>query len=424
MKMLDIAGKDLLRAVRSVAFLAFGFAVPLLVSGIFYFAFGGLGSDEGELSLPTVQVQVVNLDQGGPGFAAGSMLVQILTPDDLAGLLQVTLADDPASARAAVDRQEADVAIIIPADLSAAMFAPAGQAAVELYQDPTETLGPGIVKGLIQQFVDGFAGSKIAVEVAREQLGAHGLTMTDAAAQSLAVQYGNWAAELGSSQQAGITALVAARPPAGAGESTDLRTTIISTIMAGMMVFFVFFTGAATAQSLLQEEEGGTLPRLFTTPTPVSSVLGGRVLASLATLLLQVTVLLVVSALVFGVKWGHPLPLGLVTLGLVLLAASFGLFVTSLLKNTRQAGIVYGGVLTILGMAGMISTFTAGAPSASRGTFDTIAHLTPHGWAVDGYQRLLGGGGLSDVLLPLAVMLALAALFFLMGLLRFRKRFM
>ncbi|MFN2167338.1 MAG: ABC transporter permease [Anaerolineae bacterium] len=423
MKMLDIAGKDLLRAVRSFAFVALGFAVPLLVSGIFYFAFGNVGAGGDGFDLPTIRVQVVNLDEGGPGFAAGQMLVQILTSEDLTSLFQVTQADDPARARAAVDRQDADVAILIPADLTAALFDPGGRAAVELYQDPTQTLGPGIVKGLVQQFVDGFAGSKIVIEVARQQFGAHGQAVSDAAVQALAAQYGVWAADLGSSQQGGTTALVEVRPPAGAGESADLLTSIVSMIMAGMMVFFVFFSGATTVQTLLQEEEGGTLARLFTTPTPISAVLGGRILASLVTLVLQVVVLLVASALIFGIHWGQPLPLALTTLGLVLLAASFGLFLASMLRSTRQGGVVFGGVLTILGMVGMINIFTAGAPSTSRGTLDIISHLTPHGWAVDGYLRLLDGGGLGDVLLPVAVTLALAAAFFLVGLFRFRKRF-
>ena len=43
-------------------------------------------------------------------------------------------------------------------------------------------------------------------------------------------------------------------------------------IMAGMLVFYAFFTGVASAGSILQEEESGTLPRLFTTPTPQSTV--------------------------------------------------------------------------------------------------------------------------------------------------------
>jgi ABC-2 type transport system permease protein len=193
--------------------------------------------------------------------------------------------------------------------------------------------------------------------------------------------------------------------------------------MAGMLVFYIFFTGAASAQSLLQEEELGTLPRLFTTPTRLSAILGGRLIATLATLIAQVVVLLVASALIFGIDWGQPLPAGLVTLGMILLAASFGLFVTSLLRDTRQAGIVYGGVLTVAGMVGMIGIFTMNVPGASPEAFSTISLLVPQGWAVRGWQVLLEGGGAGDVLPTTAVMLALSALFFGIGLVRFRRRF-
>jgi hypothetical protein len=47
MKTLDIALKDLLRSIRGPTFLAISFLVPLLVAAIFYFAFGGLASDDG-----------------------------------------------------------------------------------------------------------------------------------------------------------------------------------------------------------------------------------------------------------------------------------------------------------------------------------------------------------------------------------------
>ncbi len=424
MKTLDIAGKDLLRSVRNATFLAMGFVVPLLVSGIFYFAFGGLGSGGGGFSLPKTHVEVVNLDKAEMGFSAGQTLVDVLTSADLSDLVQVTMTADPAAARVAVDQQQAGVALIIPAGFTAALFAPQGQAAIELYQDPTLTLGPGIVKGLVQQFVDGFAGSKIAVDVARHQLDQEGMALDAAQVQQVIAGYSEWATAVGESQQQGTNDLIAVQAPGGVKNAApDLRTTIISSIMSGMMVFYIFFTGAASAQSLLQEEEGGTLPRLFTTPTPISSVLGGRILASLVTLLLQVVVLLLASALIFGIDWGQPLPLALVTLGLVLLAASFGLFLTSLLKDTRQAGIVYGGVLTVLGMVGMIGIFTAGVPGASGAAFETVSLLTPQGWGVRGYQLLLEGGNVGDIVVPVAVMLGLGAIFFVLGLFRFRKRF-
>ncbi len=423
MKTLDIAWKDILRSVRSASFLAFGFVVPLLVSGLFYFAFSGLASDKGGFTLPSTKVQVVNQDRAQMGFSAGQMLLDILTSKELAPLLQVAEVPDPAGARTAVDRQEAGVAIFIPPGFSAAMFNQEQRAAIELYHDPTLTLGPGIVKSLIQQLVDGFAGSTIAIQVAREQFAAQKMALDLATAQSIALKYGRWAAALGESRQEGGIALAEVRPPAGAQKATSLLTSIVSMIMAGMLVFYVFFTGTSLAQSLLQEEEAGTLSRLFTTPTPVSSVLGGRILATLATLVVQTGVLLLVSTLVFDINWGQPLPLSLVTLGLILLAGSFGILLISLLKNSRQAGVVTGGGLTLTGMLGMVSIFTANVPGAAKGAFDTVSLLVPQGWAVRGFQQLLDGGGVRDVLLTVAVMLALSAIFLAIGTIRFRKRF-
>jgi len=106
--------------------------------------------------------------------------------------------------------------------------------------------------------------------VAYAQLAGHGLTADASTAQAIALEYGRWTAALGESQQGGTNALIQLRRPAAKAESTNVVTNVVSTIMAGMMVFYVFFTGAASAQNLLQEEEDGTLARLFTTPTPTS----------------------------------------------------------------------------------------------------------------------------------------------------------
>ena len=49
--------------------------------------------------------------------------------------------------------------------------------------------------------------------------------------------------------------------------------------MGGMTIFYAFFTGTSTAQTILREDEDGTLPRLFTTPTTQATILGGKFLA-------------------------------------------------------------------------------------------------------------------------------------------------
>ena len=80
-----------------------------------------------------------------------------------------------------------------------------------------------------------------------------------------------------------------------------------------------------------QRKEAGTLRRLMTAPIPKASLLLGKLLGILLAGLLQMSVLILAGALLFGVKWGHaPLALGLLIL-------SFGLAITSLSKDRAGA---------------------------------------------------------------------------------------
>lgn len=423
MKVIDIALKDMLRSFRNVSALVFMFVLPLLTTGIFHFAFGGLTSDDGGFDLPVTRVQVVNLDQPVAQFgdiSAGRMLTGFLQDNRLLGLLKVSRANDEASARAAVDAQKADVAVIIPPNLTAAALAPEGSAAITLYQDPTLTIGPGIVKNIVSQFTDGFAGATIAAGVVAQQLGQQGETVDEAVMQEVITQYVAWTQALGESTSGGEHPALNVQPPSAEAESDSQIVKMIALIMAGMMIFYAFFTGASSAQSILQEDEGGTLARLFTTPTPRAAILGGKFLAVFVTLVVQVIVLVVASGLIFGVYWGEPLTVALAILGLVVVAAGFGVLLISFLKNTRQAGPVMGGVLTLCGMAGGL--FTVGFPDLPS-VFDTVSLLTPHGWALRIWKLTLDGGSVGDVLPSVVVALGLGIVFFIVGATLFRRRF-
>jgi ABC-2 type transport system permease protein len=424
MKILDIALKDLLRSLRNYFFLGFGLGVPVLMGAIFYLAFGGLAG-EGGFEIAQVDVVIVNLDEPlaeYDGFSAGEMLADFLQSEELAELLAATEADSAADARAAVDNQEADVAVIIPAGLSAAAFDPQGRAEVEVYHDPTLTIGPGIVKSIVTQFTDTLVGSKIAAEVAYNQLSAQGATVDAMVLQNVAMQYGEWSASLATSHEA--SALLDIRSPAGGKEQEGNQVlAMIGGVMTGMMVFYAFYTGAASAMGTLQEEEDDTLPRLFTTPTPLSTILGGKFVAVFALVIFQVIVLMAFSSLIFKTEWGALGPLSMAIVGLVVLAASFGIFIMSWLKDTKQAGIVIGGVMTVLGMVGISSVFTANVPRAEGGITEILPLFVPQGWAMRAWRIVIDGGTVGDVLLPFAVMLALSAIFFTIGVLRFRKRF-
>ncbi len=427
MKILDIALKDMTRSFRSAFALIFMFGVPLLMTGMFYFMFGGAAKGSQGFSVPVTEVVVADLDQGGPGFDAakaqfpggsqahslGDMILATLQDKSFAALMKISTADSAEAARAQVDSQKAGVALIIPADFSQRFSDLNGQASIELYKDPTLTLGPSIVESVMSQFMDNMSGAKVAVDVVTRQTGS-----TDPALIGQVVT--QYMAAIPTGDQ--TAALLDLHTPVAQKPASNTLSLIVSLIMGGMTIFYAFYTGTSTAQSILREDEDGTLPRLFTTPTTQASVLGGKFLAVGLTVVVQMTVLLILGRLIFGIQWGGLLPLALVTAGTVLAASTFGIFVMSLLKNTKQAGAVLGGVLTVTGMLGMIKIFTVGS-SASPAWTDIASMAVPQGWAVRGLSQVMNAASMNDILLTCLALLGMSVVFFLIGVLRFQKRY-
>ena len=422
-KAIDIALKDLSRSFRNAFGLLMMFVTPTLITAILYFAFGSLFRSDGGFDVPLTRVQAVNLDAGSPqwgGFSAGGLLIDFLQDERLSGLLQITEAADETTARSAVDSRAADVAIIIPPNFTAAVVDPNKTADVTLVQDPTLTLGPSIVKGLVSQLVDSFSGTKIAAATVAKQFDQWGIAADPQLFQSIANEYAYWAAAFGEMRgELAHPALDLQRPPSKA-EPKSMGAEVAGLVMVGMMIFFSFFTGATTAGTIINEEENGTLARLFTTPTTLPAILGGKLASVFATVLIQVVILTLLTAAIFGVDWGEPLTVALATLGLVVVTSSFGILLVSFVKNSRQLGSVMGSLLTLAGMVGGL--FSAGIPGLP-GIFGTIQLLTPQGWALRTWQLTLAGATTGDVALPVAVLLGMSAVFFAIGVFRFSKRF-
>ena len=433
MKAIDIALKDMLRSFRSFFAIVFMFVVPLLVTGMFYFMFGNL-ADNGGFSLPRTKVIVANMDAGGPKFQVnpknipggkqadtmGDLVVNILQSDDLADLIEVSFAPDPVAARAAIDSQQAQVAIVIPENFSKEFADVYGKATIEFYQDPTLTIGPDIIRAIMNRFMDGMSGVKIAVKIFLEDAAPEEQMLTGQLVQDYLD------VSLAEADDVEAELLDVRTPstaePSDAEKSDNLLLSIVSPIMGGMMIFYAFFTGASTAQSILKEDEERTLPRLFTTPTSQATILSGKLLSVFLTVSVQVAVLLLAARLIFKIHWGDTLSVALMAIGIIFSASSFGVFVNSFLKNTKQSGVLFGGVLTVTGMLGMISIFAIGSPAASD-LGNTVSLLVPQGWAVRGLMQSMNGDPITGLLVNTLILLVWSAAFFVIGVWRFNKRY-
>lgn len=445
MKVFDIAFKDMTQSFRSLIAIMFMFVVPILMTAMFSLMFGGSGDDDGAegFVLPTTEVILVNLDQGsfGSGFqmdlpddfqqdpaaadigSIGELIAYVLTSEGMAEVMAVTVLENAEGARNAIDNQEAGVAVIIPENVTNAFMAPEGRAEVEVYQDPTLNIGPAVVKGIIAQLLDNFSASKITLGVAIDQYIENNDSVDQAQIQAMVAQYLETVNPGEAAHQSPDTnPYLDIRTPRSKDTPESQSFNMIAMIMTGMMIFYVFFTGPSTTQSILREEDRGTWQRLFTTPTSTTTILSGKFLATVLTIVVQLSVLLLIGYFLFNIQWGELLPLVLLSIAITITASTYGIFLISWMQSERQAGLILGGANTILGMAGMMPIFILGIPNPPA-FVKTISLFTPHGWAVDGFQKLMNGSLMAGISGNLIGLLIWAAVFFIIGAARFRNRF-
>lgn len=419
MKPLDIALKDLVRSWRSAFTMVMMFVAPLLITGLIYMAFGGLGSG-GEVKVNKINLGVVNLDAPTNGMPVrlGFELAKDLSDDSFKDLFAVTDYPTETAARQAILDKKISTALVIPADFTSSAFLSGSKSVLSIIHDPASTLGPAIVQSVISQFVDSFNGSKIAAEVVVSRLQKDGLVVDAALPGQVAQSFVNWSHTNASGTNRTLSSMTLQTPVASAQGKSNTQA-MAGLIMAGMIVYFVFYTGALNAQSIIREQDDQTLARLAVTPTSPATILFGKVLGSMILTSVQIVILMLLSSLFFKTDWGAPLSIAAVGLVLVFLASGFGIFLMSFIKNMRQTGIVLGGVLTVLGMLGGL--FTTGFQNLPK-AFTIATLFTPHGWAMQAFKIALGEAS-GTLAVPLLVMIAIGVVCMAVGIMLFRRRF-
>jgi ABC-2 type transport system permease protein len=416
MKILDIALKDLMHSFRSLFAVGMMLVAPMLIVGMISLAFGGMVS--GRTDLPQLKVAVVNLDvppAGLPGM--GQALVDMLNDPSVSSWLKPQVMADEASARTAVDKQQAGLAVLIPANFTQSMFGGSGGAKLVMVQDPTLTVGPTVVKNMASSLLDAVSGGRLAAEMAAQpETG-----LDPKSVQGITAQFQTWFTSFQRTLYHSPDSALAITAPASTGGSSPASATqnIMGMVMAGMMIFFAFYTGAYAMMSILREVEEGTLARLFTTPTSRTTILTGKFLAVFLMVIVQSLVLMAAATLAFKIQWGQPLPTALALIAQVVAAGGLGVLLISFVKTSRQAGPVLGGALTGLGMLGGLFTVAVQMPAG----FETLGKITPQGWVMQAWRMVFSGSSVSEILLPFGVSVILGVAAFIIGARIFNRRF-
>lgn len=407
LKILTIALKDLTLAFRDRAALILMLAAPFALTlgmGVVTGRFSGNTSS----SLSQIPVVIVNADDA----QLGNALVELFQSEDLAELVAPAMLTDETAARQQVLADEVAAAIIVPDGFTEAVFsADSGTRKIEIHSNPGRPLSAGVVQSIVAEFLSQVRAGAVTGQVAVTQLittGRLAPELAAAKAEELARQTAAGANTNGGLQlKRSVTAA-----------STALEFDVLAFLAPGMALMFLMYTVSNGARSILAERAAGTLPRLLISPTSTTQVLSGKVFGIFLAGAAQVGILIVASALLFGVRWGDWWGVLALVAACAFGATGWGLVVAALAKNPAQVNSVGSALMLVFAILG--GSFGNNVPLPAWLT--PVAQLTPNYWGIQGFGRLGNGGVLADVLTNVGALSVMGVALFLLATLLFRRQ--
>ena len=187
---------------------------------------------------------------------------------------------------------------------------------------------------------------------------------------------------------------------------------------AGQLITWVFIPLFGISALFASERQGGTLRRLLTTPSSKTTFLLGTISGQVGMALIQMFLLVGFGIFAMKLNWGRePLALFVLLFASDLAAAAFGTTLGTFIKTAGQAvglSIMFGMLFAMLG--GCMYPLELFPPAIQN-----AVRILPTTWAMEGMLDLgLRGGGLVEILPEAGVLLGFAAVFFAVGVMRFR----
>jgi ABC-2 type transport system permease protein len=185
---------------------------------------------------------------------------------------------------------------------------------------------------------------------------------------------------------------------------------------AGLTIFFLFLTAQLGFASIIDERNHGTLARLLAASVSRPSIVVGKLLTSIVLGLLSTVALAIATTLLLGAHWGHIPGVALLIFVCVVAATMMTACVATFANTSEQAvqwQVISAALLGALGG----SVFPV---SQAGGVLATLSLLTPHAQFLRGLGLLSHGNGLAAVAPMVEAILAFAAVFGGIALLRIR----
>ena len=374
------------------------FVVPIVFFSIFASIFGAQRK-----ATPRVTVVVVDEDKS----ERSKRLVEALRAETA---LKVVDSVNAQSAEATVRKGDAPVALIIPKGFGAApiSFGPAkaGAPSFRLLRDPSDMIAEQVVSGMLQKTL--FVGMPDMMIVSgMDDLERFGGPLTPQQRENLQKLAGTLQ-RMPKQNNNNQTSIVKLDVKDVVGDSK--KNPIIAFYGAGVGVMFLLFTASGAGGALLDEVESGTLDRILSTRVSMLKLLLGKLVYLWTLGAMQLIVMFVWGALVFGLPlMSHLAGFAIMTAATALTCGTFGLLLASATRTRAQLSAVSTlAVLTISALGGsMFPRFLMPEKlqKASLVLFNS--------WALDGFIDVFWRElPLTSLIAPVAVLVGWAIVFF------------
>ena len=403
MKLGDIIFKDLRVVLRDRVALMFIFLMPIVLIMILSFALGGMFAEE-SISIGTINVAVVD-DDNAPEAAYESSLYALLDNEDIAAFLDYQVMD-AAQAQAKLDNREADVIITIPKGfhegVTQALAGTQASQQLSVVGSPNSTLKAGIAASIITSYTDTLSRLSADMALLMETISQSG-GMT---AQTMArLDIASFMRQLANAPTVDISYEgVAARKALSSFSYYSIAITCM----------FVLYSAGQGSGFLYTESEERTLQRLSAAGVSRRKLLIGKCVAVFLLCLLQLTVLLGFSSLVFGLDWGNPLVFLAISACVAVSVTGLGALLMVLVYragNPSIGNVFQSMIVQVFALLGGSFLPLAMLPAV----FSTLALFTPNGLAVIAYTGNVSGAPLSEILPYMAGNVGLGIVLFIIG---------
>jgi ABC-2 type transport system permease protein len=182
-------------------------------------------------------------------------------------------------------------------------------------------------------------------------------------------------------------------------------------------VFFILFGVGFVSRSLHADRLDGTLSRVLVSPIRPSIVLATKVVIMFAVGLVEMTLVIAGTSLLFGARWGNPIGVALVTLAIVCAGVAIATAIAGITKSSMQSQAVEFAVSMLLVALGGHMVPLRNLPDAAS----VIARYTPNGAAIDAFGNVAAGAQFGVLGRQFVIIGVFTAIVGTIGVARFRK---